>query len=160
MTISKLEHNAAALKRWRTRLKRAMTIIDKLEKQRRRLEAKKPIEQPPLAPRPNLIDPPEPVSARPARTPPDRTPAEKPNPISGPVPAAPVALAPRADDLAIPTFLQRRKLDPVAKQIAAEQEATKKAKARGRIDKMKAKKSGETRKMPLTGKAALAAIRG
>jgi hypothetical protein len=51
------------------------------------------------------------------------------------------------------------KLDPVAEQIAAEQAETKKKKAQGRIAKMKAKKSGETRKMPLTGKAALEAIR-
>lgn len=160
MTISKLEKNAAAIKRWRSKLKRAITTLDKLEKQRKRLEAKKPVEQPPLAPTPKLVDTPEPVSARPARTPPDRTPAEKPNPISGPVPAAPVALAPRADDLAIPTFLQRKKLDPVAEQIAAEQQTTKQAKARGRIEKLKAKQRGDLKRMPLTGKAALAAIRG
>jgi hypothetical protein len=62
-------------------------------------------------------------------------------------------------DTGIPAFLQRKKLDPVAEQIKADQEATKKAKARGRIDRMKAKQRGDLKKMPLTGKAALAAIR-
>jgi hypothetical protein len=65
-----------------------------------------------------------------------------------------------ADDLAIPSFLQRKKLDPVAAEIKAEQEATKKAKAKGRIEKMKAKQRGDLKKMPLSGKAALAAIHG
>jgi hypothetical protein len=64
------------------------------------------------------------------------------------------------DDLAIPTFLKREPLDPVAAEIKAEQEETKRRKARGRIEKMKAKKSGATTAMPLTGKAALDAIRG
>jgi hypothetical protein len=63
------------------------------------------------------------------------------------------------DDLAIPTFLQRKPLDPVAAEIKAEQDETKRLKARGRIEKMKAKKSGAMTAMPLTGKAALDAIR-
>jgi hypothetical protein len=51
--------------------------------------------------------------------------------------------------------------DEAAKaQIIAEQEGAKKQKAAARIAKMKAKQSGEASKMPLTGKAALAAIRG
>ena len=49
--------------------------------------------------------------------------------------------------------------DPVAEQIKAEQEATKKQKARGRIEKMKAKQRGDLKKMPLSGKAALEHIR-
>jgi hypothetical protein len=61
-------------------------------------------------------------------------------------------------DLGIPDFLNR-KLDPVAAQIKSEQEETKRAKARGRIEKMKAKQRGDLKKMPLTGKAALDAIR-
>ena len=64
-----------------------------------------------------------------------------------------------AEDNGIPDFLRRPKLDPVAEQIKAEQAETKKKKAAGRIAKMKAKKSGETKKMPLTGRAALDAIR-
>ena len=51
--------------------------------------------------------------------------------------------------------------DEAAKaQIIAEQEAPKKQKAAARIAKMKAEQTGETTKMPLTGKAALAAISG
>ena len=131
-TINKLDHNAAAIKRWRSRLKRAMTMLDKLEKQRKRLEAKPKMVVP--SPGAARLIPEKPVSAnRPAAHP--------------------------ADDIAIPAFLQRKKLDPVAEQIKTEQEATKKAKARGRIEKMKAKQRGDLKKMPLTGKAALAAIR-
>lgn len=42
----------------------------------------------------------------------------------------------------------------------AEQREAKRNKARGRIEKMKAAQRGETKKMPLQGKEALAAIRG
>lgn len=48
-----------------------------------------------------------------------------------------------------------RPFDPYAKEHAE----LKKAKAHGRIAKMKAKQSGDAAKMPLTGKAALAAIK-
>lgn len=61
------------------------------------------------------------------------------------------------DELDIPTFLQRDKA--AAAEVAAEQADIKKRKAAGRIAKMKAKQSGETKRMPLTGKAALEAIR-
>lgn len=60
----------------------------------------------------------------------------------------------------IPAFLRVKKLDPVAAQIASEQAETKKIKARNRIDTMKAKQRGDTKKMPLSGKDALAAING
>jgi hypothetical protein len=72
-------------------------------------------------------------------------------------------LAPADDD--IPAFLRRGQAAQqaadtvIAEQIKAEQAATKKRKAAGRIATMKAKKAGDTRKMPLTGRAALAAIR-
>jgi hypothetical protein len=144
--LNKMEQNAAATKRWRTRLKRAMTMLDKLEKQRKRLEravdlaiapkgATKPQARPPKAP--SLA---ETIMRQIA----------EPQPAPSPAPPA---------DLAIPSFL-RREPDPVAEQLKAEQAETKRLKARGRIATMKAKQSGETRKMPLTGKAALAAIRG
>lgn len=141
----KLERNAAAIKRWRTRLKRAMTMLDKLEKQRKRLEAKsKVVEQPPLAPPPRLVDTPETVMHQLAKE----------------AKADPVIMRVMADDdLAIPTFLQRKKLDPAAEQIKSEQAETKKKKAQGRIAKLKAKQSGATKRMPLSGKAALEAIR-
>jgi hypothetical protein len=137
--VNKLDHNAAAIKRWRSRLKRAMTAIDKLEKQRKRLEAKPqvPLELPGAA----RVAPEKLVPHRPAA-----------HPVE-------VSTSDVADDLAIPSFLQRKKLDPVAAEIVAEQAAIKKQKAQGRIAKMKAKQSGETKKMPLTGKAALEAIR-
>jgi hypothetical protein len=48
--------------------------------------------------------------------------------------------------------------EQAAAEIKAEQEARKRAKAAGRIAKLKAKKNGDTQKMPLEGKAALAAI--
>ena len=78
-------------------------------------------------------------------------------------PPAPVA-APASgsiDDLAIPTFLQRgiaaqKAADQViADQIKREQAERKKNKARVRNETAKAKQAGETKRMPLTGKAAL-----
>lgn len=131
--INKIEQNEAAIKRWRSRLKRAMTMLDKLEKQRKRLA--KAQARPPGAPSyaetimREIVEP----APAPAPSPPDR--------------------------LEIPGFL-RRQPDPATAQLVAEQEETKRLKARGRIATLKAKKSGETRRMPLTGKAALAAIRG
>ena len=79
-----------------------------------------------------------------------------------PVNIARAGLAGSHDDLGIPDFLRRQgRTDAdvaAAEAIKVEQAAVAKAKASGRIAKMKAKKSGETRKMPLTGKAALALI--
>lgn len=132
-----LDTNAMALKRWRSRLKRAMTMIDKLEKQRRRLEAK-PVD---LA-----------ITT-------GKRPEPKAIPASALVAAVKTVIKPAEIDTSIPAFLQRKPLDPVAAEIKQEQEATKKKKAAGRIAKMKAKASGETKRMPLTGRAALEAIR-
>lgn len=139
-TLNQLDHNAAAIKRWRTRLKRAMTMLDKLERQRRRIEkatfrlAKEKGESYPIAMTLSRL--------------PDVTVVEV-------VKDPPVAEI----DTSIPAFLARKKLDPVAQQIEQEQQDTKRKKSAGRIAKMKAKQSGATRKMPLTGKAALEAIR-
>jgi len=68
-----------------------------------------------------------------------------------------------ADEPAIPDFLQRkaegeRKDAEARAEILAEQEASKRRKASARIGKMKAAKAGDTKRMPLSGKAALAAI--
>jgi hypothetical protein len=71
------------------------------------------------------------------------------------------------DQLEIPDFLRRAgnigKMTPAdlaaMATIEAEQNERKRVRSRNRIDTMKAKKSGETRRMPLEGKAALAAIR-
>ena len=154
--ITSIEHLDALAKRLRTRLKRTMTALDRLEKQKARLlkAAKTPTVKT-VAFEP-MFDDAVPVS-------PPAYPTVDSETTLGALPPVTIAdeamaragLAGSHDDLGIPAFLQRKKLDPVAEQIMAEQEATKKAKAVGRIAKMKAKKSGETRKMPLTGKAAL-----
>jgi hypothetical protein len=130
-----IEHLDASIGRWKTRLKRAITMIDKLEKQRKRIEKAAANPPKPRQPKPQ----PMPVAAT-------------PNPTPAPTPVAEI-------DTSIPAFLKRPKHDPVAQEIADEQAKTKRLKARGRIEKMKAKKSGETKRMPLTGKAALDAIR-
>jgi hypothetical protein len=68
-----------------------------------------------------------------------------------------------ADDLGIPTFLQRQK-DAEARDkaaadaIRAEQDERKRNKTRVRIEEMKAKQSGVTKRMPLQGREALKAI--
>jgi len=50
-------------------------------------------------------------------------------------------------------------LTPEATLLLNEIESRRRAKARGRIAKLLAKKRGETKRMPLSGKAALEAIR-
>jgi hypothetical protein len=136
-----LEHIDFSISRWKTRLKRAMTAIDKLEKQRKRLGRRglqagaQPLPPAPRAPVPTQASVPDLA-------------------IAPPLAKAVV----KEIDTSIPSFL-RRSPDPVAEAIKAEQTETKRLKAKGRIAKMKAKQSGETRKMPLTGKAALATIR-
>jgi hypothetical protein len=65
------------------------------------------------------------------------------------------------DDLSVPTFLQRAKnpADEVAKaEILAAMAERKKRKAVSSTTKRKAAAKGETRKMPLSGEAALAYI--
>jgi multidrug resistance efflux pump len=68
-------------------------------------------------------------------------------------------------EVGIPTFLQRkaegdRKDAEARAQIQAEQAAGKRKKSLARVGKVLADKSGERKRMPLTGKAALEAIRG
>jgi hypothetical protein len=73
----------------------------------------------------------------------------------------PFSELPIADKLDIPAFLRRDQKDAAARaEIEATNAERKKRKTIARIAKMKAKDAGELRKMPLTGKAALAAIRG
>jgi hypothetical protein len=127
-----------AIVRWQTRLRRAANTLGKLEKQRKRAE-KAALKPPPESKRPTAM----------VRV--TSEPVANPNNVR--------LKFKSVDDLAIPTFLQRKQLDPVAAEIKAEQEETKRKKAQGRIAKLKAKKSGATKAMPLTGKAALDAIR-
>jgi hypothetical protein len=165
-TIADLE---ADEKRWKTRMKRAFTALDRIDGQKRRLLAK--IGAPPPKTKPMIanIKPQRHVTmigiAAPAVEPEVQDAVE-------------IVAAVADDGFDIPGFLRRakgtaadqeeaqqRKAEredadrKVADAIRAEQEATKKAKAQGRIAKMKAKKAGDTKRMPLTGKAALDMIR-
>jgi hypothetical protein len=149
-----VEQIDASLKRWKTRAKRAATAIDKLEKQRKRL-----IKTGALKPAtPDVTD----LFGLPVPMIPNSL-------VNVPVVAAIAAKANADADakLDIPEFLRRGAAAQaaaddaiIAEQIKAEQAATKRLKAQGRIAKMKAKKSGDMKRMPLTGKAALAHIRG
>ena len=132
-----IEHLDLAIARWKTRLRRAMTAIDKLEKQRKRLVLKQ-------AEAALLI----PVHVD--RPPPPLTPKEmrqieaKPPPVAPPVPVTRV-IDPVPD--LVPDFLRRgvaaqKAVDEViAEQIKEEQATLKKRKAAGRIATMKAKKA-------------------
>ena len=161
-----LDHVEASIKRWNSRLRRSVTAIEKLEKRRKRLLHKAAE----AAGRPKPVPAPKPAPA----------------PEAAPAPALAASVTTLGDSLAfleqqrdagIPEFLRRgiaaqKAVDEVilsdvmkrdaeaAAAVAAEAAELKKRKTAGRIAKMKAKQSGETRKMPLSGKAALAAIRG
>ena len=162
--VNKLEANAMATKRWRTRLKRAMTMLDKLERQRKRLEAAPKVPSAKAAPSVPEKSMPwcERCGSYHYRTTPHIEPIvnEVIEDLSKPAPPPPSL------DTAIPDFLKRgiaaqKAVDDIiaAEQIKAEQAEAKKQKTAGRIAKMKAVKSGDTKKMPLTGKAALEMIR-
>ena len=136
-----LETTDAAIKRWETKLTRAMRQLSKLRLQRRRLEK---------------------AAAKPKVTVQASVPAHPTvdsETTLGALPPPEVKTTPAIDD--IPEFLRRgvaasKAVDEViAEQIKSEQAETKKVKARNRIEKMKAKQRGDTKKMPLTGKAAL-----
>ena len=135
--IIEIEKIMASIKRWKSRLKRAMTAIEKLDRKLRRLEAK------PVAPKVDLK-------------------VKQPEPMHHDAFVPRGDLAATADVGDMPDFLKRGMAadKAAADQIRAEQEALKKAKGKGRIEKMKAKARGDLKKMPLTGKAALAAIHG
>jgi hypothetical protein len=109
----------------------------------------------------------KPAAATPAPPePPPAPPAPPETPISGSYDINDLLAAREAGD--IPEFLRRTRSEAQAKAIdadaaaklKAEQAELKKAKARGRIERMKAKQRGDLKRMPLTGKDALAAIRG
>jgi type IV secretory pathway VirB10-like protein len=97
--------------------------------------------------------------------------AEKAKPVEQPKPkpklpdVKPLPLPQATEEPTIPDFLRRTaeakaKDAEAAEAIRQEQAERKTAKARGRIAKLKAAQAGDTKRMPLTGKAALAAIRG
>lgn len=128
----KLERVELALARWHSRLYRAANTIRKLDAARTRLIeriAERRTPRPAAAPEPGLND------------------------------SLDEILAPVADELGIPGFLDRRPnaADEAAKvEIIAQKKEAKKQKAVAR----KAKQNDRLAKMPLSGRAALEAIRG
>lgn len=152
-TATDYERVCGDIKRWRSRLKRAMTMLTKLEQKRQRLDRKMIREQ---------VEGEIRKEAAPVAPPPSEVVKLE---------AAPVAPPPADDD--IPDFLRRgmaaqKAVDDViaAEAVKAELAAEKKRKTERRIEKLKigqehkqAELTGARRKMPLTGKAALAAIR-
>jgi hypothetical protein len=89
-------------------------------------------------------------------------PEPKPEPVEAIEPKSTAIVDKALDDM--PDFLNRRKQgtakdDAARAAILAEQEERKRNKSRVRAEERKAKQAGLTRRMPLTGKAALAAIR-
>ena len=140
-----IEQINAARKRWKSRLKRAINALDKLDRQEKRLQAKLRLSQKMVAEvfaEEKLAQPEWPAEGR--------APSRSVKPVPDPDP--------------IPDFLRREAEGRHRDQIAAdtirkEQAERKKLKAHNRIAEMKAKKSGATKRMPLEGKAALAAIK-
>jgi len=140
----------ADMAKQRTRLKRAIGAIYRLERERKNLAR---------AARPRgSIDLADPIGTI--------GPAIRESIADQKVTGAPVTMiavaAPEGDG--IPDFLDRRKAadkaDAEAKaKIEADNAERKKAKALGRIATMKAKKSGDTKRMPLSGRAALDMIK-
>jgi hypothetical protein len=143
MSKKTLEQVDAAIARWQSRLRRAVRAIEKLEAQKKRIARR-------LASVPDLaIAPPLATAVQPKPLP----------PVMGEI------------DTSIPAFLQRqsgngleatrqRSIDAdAAEQIKRDQAEAKQRKTRGRIERMKAKQRGDLKRMPLTGKAALEAIR-
>lgn len=140
------------IKRWKSRLKRAMTMIDKLERQKLRLDRKltreqveAEVKQPALSESCDHI-----ASAM----------------IQG------KSFEQASDDLAIPSYLQRKAegeakdkaaADAIRQELATQQEAKRRKsneKARIKKEVRQADLTGKTRRMPLSGKEALKAIRG
>lgn len=136
---SKLQRTKQALDRWLPRLTRAANMVAELSRRQRYYE--------------KLIAQPAPVVVKPVKV---------ETKLTTDVPML-SALLPPVGDLDIPAQFRRpvvNKADEAAKQeIIAAQQAKAKTKTRSRIEKLKAKKAGQTKAMPLTGKAALAAIR-
>jgi hypothetical protein len=171
-----LVHNEVATKRWQSRLKRAMTMLDKLNKRRNRLMKKKLVDIPAarnLADRyaatRKAVEDNQYNSGRPMFD--DPEPAKpKPDPLAAwPVPPPP-DYRPEPPKEDIPTFLLRepnKKDEEARAEVRAEQEAEKKRKAEVSAEKReikeevrKAELTGKRRKMPLSGKAAMEQILG
>jgi hypothetical protein len=147
--VNKLDHVNAAIKRWQSRLQRAMKMLAKLEKQRKRIEK----------PRPRVYAEIVDVTFRPRAHAAIGDPMTLGPAIQEAIKDQGITGAGSAIDTSIPAFLQRKSDSVVAEQIKADQEETKRKKARGKAETRKAKKAGDLKRMPLTGKAALEHIR-
>jgi hypothetical protein len=164
------EQVEAALDRWRSKLKYAFGAVERYEQEKKRMErAKRPRGHADISDLAGTIGPAIRESIK------DQKVIGKPVTVIGI--AAPER--PADDKLEIPTFLKREKpkvedvsdiswsemtganLRDTEARIAIETENANRriAKSRARISKMKAKKAGDLKKMPLSGKAALAHIR-
>lgn len=150
--VTTVEAIQEKLKRWTARARRASNAIDRLQKQMRALERRATLPH-----RKDNAAPAAPTTIASA-------PSEVVMPASVIEPQEQIESA-----LDIPACFKRsggespkpppgKSLDPVAAEIKREQEERKAAKARGRSAKAKAKKAGDLKKMPLSGKAALAEI--
>jgi len=146
-TEAKLRKCEADLKRWRTRLKRALNTVDKLERQRQRLDREELRERLMAEHKPIYDDTRNVTGGF----------DEKAGAAPG-TEAAPAQVPPREDDgLDIPENLKRNRQlqtlpDPRTKEKKAERRAVER-------EKREANLRGKTRKWPLTGKAAIDAIR-
>jgi hypothetical protein len=162
---AKLAHNAEAIKRWERKATRAMNALAKLRKQRTRLErqgwaevsaALAPPAKPAALPAPVMLREPTlseatdaTVSAMLQGASFEEATASKPTPAD--------------DKLDIPGFLRRGRSpeDQAAIDAAKAEKADRaKRKRQGQDAARKARRSGATRRMPLTGRAALDAIKG
>jgi hypothetical protein len=180
-----IAHLDLAIARWETRLKVAMTKLSKLKLKRKALARRIAEVDRALSPTPGFDVTAElgkltitrPIWTRAEIS--DRDLKAAKEAVAKPAEnSAAVAPAPKQpEDLSIPDFLRRgqaaqkaandaadaadQRLNDllIANEIREEQANRKTAKARGRIATMKAKQAGDTKKMPLTGKAALAALR-
>lgn len=130
----------ARIKRWESRAKRAATALAKLERQRRRIEKRL------MAPKPLDIEDCDGDLAE----------------IEGIVAARNEAVELPKDEPAIPGFLQRTKTandikaaEEIKQELAAKKKDRAKNRKQVRNEKLQAKQSGATKKMPLSGKAAL-----
>ncbi len=128
-TTTEIEKINGSIERWQRRLNRAVGAIKRLDAKRKRLVRKRLTVTVPTA-----------------------------SPAAAPVEAKP------AVDTDLPAFLDRRSSKSAADQAAADQILAERAehkrqKALGRKARQKAERAGATKRMPLEGKAALAAIR-
>ena len=147
------EQVEAALTRWRSKLKYAFGAVERYEQEKKRLaRAERPRGHADISDLAGTIGPAIRESIK------DQEVVGKPVAVIGI--AAPEK--PADDKLEIPTFLRREppQADIEARiQIEVEQANKRLRRSRARIATMKAKKAGDTKKMPLTGKAALDHIR-